>query len=505
MLMTNIHPFELGEKDDILTRVHAGKFDVELLRRNSASPAECSDFISRLIKLNPALRIHEDEALKHPWLKKVTGSQSDDMYDLAELSQGLRIPSDGVPEELDEDLEDEDEYISDSDDAFIKSETTVMPAKDSFDDNFSDEMLGDSFDFASFERVEKQAEALLSGNPDKMLVNFGGSSELLPSHLNLPSTGSGSIFVTPDSGPSANRSTQTKASIKSDTQMKSVAASEDSDHSEPDISESIARVADNLSDSEQSNDESVASEADSMDYETKSIGLCLSTGENLGHSGLPSMPHIPADISSEDSAEVVEQSSTERELLALKKWAEDRPSQSERLSQSPPDFPRTPPPVAWGRIIPLPGATEGKVVNCTGPMILFGRHDKADVQFGESRMSRRHAAITITDPTQRHSGPPTISENILAYVAVRSSNPVYLNGEALPQHVSCRIFHGDQLIFLDQNNAFIGYSVELRIGQHERPVGAPNIIPLPSRSPTPSRGHGSSSRATSVVSLATTV
>ena len=66
--MTGKPPFEAKNQDEIYERIMTGNYDIEVLRKAGIQSQECIDFLSRLIEVNPELRIHEQDALRHPWL-----------------------------------------------------------------------------------------------------------------------------------------------------------------------------------------------------------------------------------------------------------------------------------------------------------------------------------------------------------------------------------------------------------------------------------------------------
>lgn len=71
--MTGKPPFEGRNQDEVYEKILSGKYDVGKLRQ--VENQHCVDFISRLIEVDPALRMEEREALRHPWLS-LNGSDS---------------------------------------------------------------------------------------------------------------------------------------------------------------------------------------------------------------------------------------------------------------------------------------------------------------------------------------------------------------------------------------------------------------------------------------------
>ncbi|KAF8428383.1 kinase-like domain-containing protein [Tirmania nivea] len=68
VLLTGKPPFEAKNQDEVYERIMTGNFGVEVLRKAGIQNQKCIDFLSRLIEVNPELRIREQDALRHPWL-----------------------------------------------------------------------------------------------------------------------------------------------------------------------------------------------------------------------------------------------------------------------------------------------------------------------------------------------------------------------------------------------------------------------------------------------------
>ncbi|RPA77009.1 Pkinase-domain-containing protein, partial [Ascobolus immersus RN42] len=68
-LLTDRHPFDCGDDRELtLSRICNAQYDIQLLEQHSSSAFECTDFISRMLQVEPRFRISDTEALVHPYL-----------------------------------------------------------------------------------------------------------------------------------------------------------------------------------------------------------------------------------------------------------------------------------------------------------------------------------------------------------------------------------------------------------------------------------------------------
>src|SRR5690606_32643874 len=91
------HPFECEDREMTLSRIANGQYDEKPLEERSSSPIDCRDFISRMLQVEPAMRISEVDALHHSYLRNdyqsVQSSAPSSIVDenLSQLSQGLQM------------------------------------------------------------------------------------------------------------------------------------------------------------------------------------------------------------------------------------------------------------------------------------------------------------------------------------------------------------------------------------------------------------------------------
>lgn len=85
--MTGKPPFEAKNQDEIYERILTGNFDIGALRKAGIQDQKCVNFLSRLIEVNPELRIKEQDALRHPWL----AHDSDSFFSSMEVDDDLTM------------------------------------------------------------------------------------------------------------------------------------------------------------------------------------------------------------------------------------------------------------------------------------------------------------------------------------------------------------------------------------------------------------------------------
>lgn len=497
-LLTNRQPFECSDRDETLHRIARAEYDVDLLRNSSSTPDDAEHFIANMIHTRPSRRMNESEALRHSYLRESDWDLLSD-FNIAEASQRLAIYSDGSdPADV-------------QDDSFNK---TAKPIRRNQDGEYTnDRQYGSSFDTGSFEEIKKPAEVeedvrLL---PTRIL-DFGKSSGVFPpiglkaELKELPrlkaEPSESELFVTPLSQPLPPSDSEAGSGVDDDLDSE-MEAQREFDDDEPKEVESGMVDADN-----QRSDSDLWNNSDSMEVLSSQEGATDEPGEesNLSdemytsvQNGLRSSIVIPPTPNrtpkrqpakpapQEPVKEQVKNStlSSEMSLSDPGTFGQNLRATSSNSSSGSDGFAKPLP--VWGRLIPLPGSSEGTVYNMTRSLVGIGRSDRCEVQLEDLRLSRRHVAIHINDPLRtEQSDPPIPSDRLIAFVlSISNNNPVYLNGEPLPKNQPCRIFNGDSLVLLDNNDSFIGYEVELRIGSHTRTDDLPNILPHPSRNNSP--------------------
>lgn len=485
MLLTGKPPFEGKNADDMLRIILKGYVNTSLLEKSLGRDCyEAKDFIKRLLQVNPAMRMHEQEALQHDWLKIDTPPES---MDRDEDSQSIIVPDELVSEEMDEGWQ----KVSVNLDSNL-SEKLHTPILEDVPPGVISEMSSDQLDnkMSISDSVEDvfrslDAESNASGSgmfrrpPDP---SVRGSSSVFP-------VNGFSVYATAEESMSLpnNDVPQDREPLQLDSHKEFQFASQAIPGSEPQGLRALGR---SISEGSLAATEAMVGKlkvASSSSHETLSPNTSHNDDKQIeGNNN--------AFGTSFDDPTVVY--STPRSLMAPREPAPPTPSRQARRSSNPENH--TPlsqpcnvqnidtgnfmkPNAPWGSLVPISGTVAGTTIagttiSLSRQMITFGRSSTCTHTLHDIRISKNHLAIQLADPTI-NTQPEDDStwcpkSNMIAWFKVAGSNGCFLNGRKKRKGTIGRIYDGDViLLFREEKKGgteSIGYKCEFKTGAHLR-------------------------------------
>lgn len=480
MLLTGKPPFEGKNADDMLRIILKGYINTALLEKSLGRDCyEAKDFIKRLLQVNPAMRMHEQEALQHDWLKIDTPPES---MDRDEDSQSMVVSDELVSEEMDEGWQrvSVDPDSNSSEKLHTPKPEDVLPGAnsemslDQLDNKMS---IGDSVEdvFRSLDAESNASGSAMFRRPPDSSVR--GSSSVFP--------GNGiSVYATAEeSMPLPNNDVpQGGEPLQFDTHQGFQFASQAIPGSEP---RGLRAQGRSISEGSLAATEAMVGKlkvASSSPHQTPSPNTSQNNDKQIGG-------NANAFSASFDDPTVVY--STPRSLMAPQGSVPPTPSRQARRSSNPENHtplsqpcnvqhidignfmrPNTP----WGRLVPISGTIAGTTISLGRQMITIGRSPTCTHTLQDIRISKTHFAIQLADPTinpqPEDDGIWCPKPNMIAWFKIAGSNGCFLNGRKKRKGNIGRIYDGDIIqLFKEEKNGqieFIGYKCEFKTGVHLR-------------------------------------
>lgn len=524
MLLTGKPPFEGKNADDMLRIILKGYINTGLLEKTLGRDCyEAKDFIKRLLQVNPAMRMHEQEALQHDWLKTDTPPSS--MERDEEEDEESNVPHEDIQsmivsgEIVSEDGEMAEGWQKVSTDPVSKSgeephapnpgdappEIVSEMSFDQLDSKMSIGEEGGSVDDV-FRSLDAESHTSGSGMfrrpPD---TSIRGSSGVFP--------GAGySVYATAEESmplPQNGVLSQVREPLQFNTNTELPFASAAAPR--PD-SRGLRNKVRSVSEGSLA-----ATEAMVGNLKVASPSPCGTPSPNTSGENFNTF-----NASSFNDPAVVY--STPRSLMAPQAYVPPTPSNQIRRSENPENHaplsqpcnfqqvevdsfmkPNTP----WGRLVPISGTIAGTTISLGKQMITIGRSTTCTHTLQDIRISKTHFAVQLADPTLSaqpdDDGVWCPKSNMIAWFKIAGTNGCFLNGRKKRKGNIGRIYNGDIIqLFKEEKDGqteFIGYKCEFRTGVHLRQQMEISDEDMSVKQKTDVTAHGMSMG----ISMATTV
>lgn len=509
MLLTGKTPFEGKNADDMLRIISKGYTNTGLLEK--ALGRECNeakDFLKRLLQVNPAMRMHEQDALQHEWLKVDTPPSSmeqdedEDLNDLSYVEAGSMLAS-NKPVSEDGEMAEEWQKVSvdpvwkSSKETCTQKPENVLPeaiGEISFDQLDSNMSTGEDIGSANDVFRSLDAESHASGSamfrrpPD---TSIQGSSSVFPEGGYSVYSNAEESIPLPANGVLVQAKEQSQFDSHAEFQFASPAAPGSEYRGKGlNISEGSLAVAEAMVGN--------LKFASPSPCETPSPNTSANSEKQNGDSVIVSSFGDPTVVYS-----------TPRSLMAPRAPVSPTPSQQTcnpenhaPLSQAcnvqqqseAGDFikPDTP----WGRLVPIPktipGTIPGTTISLSRQMFTIGRSLTCTHTLQDIRVSKTHFAIQLADPALQvqpdDNGLWRPKPTMVAWIKIIGVNGCFLNGRKKKSGTICRIYDGDVVqLFKEEKGGeseFIGYKCEFKTGvhlRHELEVSDENMSPQQNR------------------------
>lgn len=519
MLLTGKTPFEGKNADDMLRIILKGFVNPRLLEATLGRDCDdVKDFIGRLLQVDPAMRMHEQEALRHDWLGdgsdvSSTGQGEDEEFQLVshEDAQDMSVS---------DDLAGRDERTAE-----ISKKVSVGPVRksnsepklgkalhgtvsqmslDQSDSRMSTGEEGNSVNdiFRSLDAESHTSGSKMFRRPPEASVRrssgvFPAAGHSVYSNAEESHDSGSRIFGMPPKVPipeDPGRSMYSTAAESMPLPNNGVASRDrelfqfdslpELQHASP-----AAAGSDPQDTRTQGSDGSLAAAevmvgnlkvASPSPHETPSPHTSLNSGKQNGNS---------VDIfnaSSFDDPVVVY--STPRSLAGHRGPVPPTPRRSSNPENRAPlsqpcnvqqqvevgNFvkPSTP----WGRLVPVSGTIAPTTISLNQQMITIGRSSTCTHTLQDIRISKAHFAIQLADPTLQiqpeDDGIWHPKPNMIAWFKVAGTNGCFLNGRKKRKGTIGRVYDGDVVHLIkeekDGQMEFVGYRCEFNVGIHLR-------------------------------------
>lgn len=509
MLLTGKPAFAGQNADDMLKLILKGYTDTSALEKTLGRGChDAKDFLKRLLQVNPAMRMHEQEALRHDWLKNGSDLSSSSMEqdededeDEEEISHEAQRGDNML---MSNELDNDDEYhivdgamdekwqkvpssavyhwvdsvrkSSNEEPDTPKPEDPLLGAvrRMSFDQfggkmsTSQDESVNDSF--RSMDAESNASGSKMFRKPDISIQK--GSDPFLDAGYSMYSGGSVAL---PNGVPSSQP-------FQFDSRAEFQFASSPVASSNPRGSRALARSI---------SDGSLAA-AEMM------VGKLKVASPSPRGTPSPKANEFSGRQQNGDNVEVSNISSfndpavvysTPLSLMAPRDTAPPTPKQGRRSSNPENHAPLSQPcnvqaeaanfarpNTPWGRLIPINGSGTSTIISLNKQMVVIGRSPTCTHILQDIRISKTHFAIQLADPELRVQ-PTDVTiwhpkGNMIAWFKVAGTNGCFLNGRKKRKGSIGRIFDGDVIHLFkeekDGQNEYIAFKCELKIGIHRR-------------------------------------
>lgn len=521
VLLTGKPPFEAKERDEMCERIMSGRYDVEALRKAGVLDKNCIDFLSKLLEVNPELRMTEYDAMSHPWL---TGSDSDSIFssnmelddELAMFYQQatqqqhshLEDDGDGSWQEVVPDSEDEEETFRRTKHEYSEDENGPPGDKqfkgDRISLNSNDQGQDVSFDFAAHE-----TEGILCSNT-ATLCAFGQNSAQQGSYV-LPFQEYGSEAsirtVTPHtiqvlssqlsdlrdlgSQPSENNMDDAEAhipSIQATTQM----AQQLAPNLDPQSSVTLSHSQNPLSNQKAHHETDPIAAITPLDLQNNptpsrdafsQIVTDTLTSQNLMDSRTissnTSITHEERTISQFGSSPLQSESALplrarQRNPIAVVSTQEGILHYDNRGKHVPAS--------CWGVLVPTADSLAHPKILCQGDVIIFGRNPKCTIVYTDIRVGKRHCVIKVTPPSPSPEG--TSPSRPVPYVKCGARNTIRVSGVDLSHGGHLRVHSGTEIVLFQDNKLDERLAFKLYLRKSRRRQGGDESTEAEASSPS---------------------
>lgn len=512
-LLTGKPAFEGKNADDMLRVILKGYTGTTALEKTLGRDCDdAKDFITRLLQVNPAMRMHEQEALKHDWLKKGSDVSSSSMEQdeeeeiSRENAQDNMLVSNGLGNEDEYHIVDEaasedlgwqkapSAAIFQWVDSVRKSNNEELSTPKPHDAllgavrRMSFDQSGNKMSISNEESADDSfrsldAESHASGS--KMFRRPPGISNQRSSSISpegdysMCSTGSA---VLPDSAPRATP--QTGEPFQFDSRAEFQFASPAVASSNPRGPKAQGR---SLSEGSLATTEAMVGKlkvASPSPHQTPPPRINEPNEQKNNQAEVAEISSFddPAVIYStplslmirpDDDVPMTPQQKTYRSSIPRNHAPLSQPrnvqSQAETGNFARPNTP-------WGRLVPISGSITGSTVSLNKLMVTIGRSSICSSVLQDIRVSKAHFAILLANPELSVQPTNDVAwypkENMIAWFKVVGTNGCFLNGRKKRKGSMGRIYNGDVVhLFkedIDGQCQFIAYKCELKIGIHKR-------------------------------------
>jgi len=491
VLLTGKPPFDAKILDEVYEQIMTGSFDIQLLRNAGIQNQKCIDFLSRLLEVNPELRIQEQDALRHPWL---TEGDSDSVFSSSmEVDQDLAMHyqriaqiyssgadgGDGSWQEVVADSEGEGEEgnaarrrksesfeWSEGDNGVLGGATQIKNLL-----NYSDPNSQEKSDFSTgsreedilsfdFEPHDTEGISMLHSNGAGLLAfarnSAQGSSSILPFQEFVSEGSTRSVrTVTPHTVQAQSQGVAGSNTRDNETQN---ARPSSSPHSlvasklgatNPVTMSPQPKTT--LADSQKTPTPSLKLMSDSHSLAETKILSSVNTSITPPHSGCTESqiqmppPRPPA-------------ASRDQNPYIPRKVIDVRASQDGILDYTDHDTKVTAP--CWGKLVPLGNSLRHPTILCHREELTFGRKSMCTLIYTDSRISKKHCSISLMVPSPIPEGAPPPRPR--AYLKCTARN-LRANNEKMEKDATTKVFHGGEIILFSdpRSNERLGFRLYL--------------------------------------------
>ena len=449
--------------------------DVDALHNAGVQNRHCIDFLSKLLEVNPDLRVNEHEALRHPWL--ATSDLESVFSSNMEIDDELALLHQQVTQQRPDNLEDDgsgswQEVIPESEDeeanfhrkkydSFESSEDETGPPGDK---QLKDRVYFDSDgqgEAESFEYAAHETEGILRSNTATICA-FGKAAQ---QDYNLPFQGYGSEAsirtVTPHTIQVLSSQLSDLRDLGSQSERNDAKVDMSSIQATPQAVRQLAPNLDTLSPVMLPHSQIPSLNQEAL-HETDPIAATLDP---------QSSPTSPQNVFSQSVADTVTSNNLmDTRILQspnISMNEECRPGMLLLQSQSAPKPQQGPIEVRvaqkgildfcnrgrrvrapyWGKLVPLADSIAHPEVFCRGDVVIFGRNPKCTLIYKDERLSRRHCVLKATPPSPAPEGAPPSRPTI--WCRSGATNSIKVAGVDLSYGRHKEIHGGDEIVLFN--------------------------------------------------------
>ncbi|KAK6348444.1 hypothetical protein TWF718_006238 [Orbilia javanica] len=136
----------------------------------------------------------------------------------------------------------------------------------------------------------------------------------------------------------------------------------------------------------------------------------------------------------------------------------------------------TRPKAIWGRLNPLPSSINQEPINLVDQHVRYGRSSACVCFVSDTRVSKHHFVLLFAyeDDIETLANSTDNDESFIpqpqmkAWIKVLGTNGIILHGRKLSKNDFFRVFDQDDIIIFRDRNEFLGFRIDLMIGDHGR-------------------------------------
>ncbi|KAF3179286.1 hypothetical protein TWF106_007938 [Orbilia oligospora] len=130
----------------------------------------------------------------------------------------------------------------------------------------------------------------------------------------------------------------------------------------------------------------------------------------------------------------------------------------------------------WGRLNPLPCSINHEPINLVDQHVRYGRSSACVCFVSDTRVSKHHFVLlfareddieTLANSTENEES-FTPHPQMKAWIKVLGTNGIILHGRRLSKNDFFRVFDQDDIIIFRDRNEFLGFRIDLMVGDHGR-------------------------------------